>query len=69
MSLGEGETNYSIMRENLTLGEWDDALDKWVERDPSNAEILKLLDALHADIAGTVSRDVDQILTARWFRS
>lgn len=64
----EGETNYSVMRERLITGGLSD-LGHWVEHEPSNADILKLLDALHADMQGTTSRDVEWVLRDRWFNS
>jgi hypothetical protein len=66
--MDSGETNYSIMRERLITGEMSD-LNQWIEHEPSNADILKLLDALHADITGTTTPAVDRILTDRWYSS
>lgn len=64
----DGETNYAIMRERLITGELHEPY-QWVEDPPSNADILKMLDALHADIQGTTSRDVEKVLQDRWFSS
>ncbi|MBB3752554.1 hypothetical protein FHT44_005066 [Mycolicibacterium sp. BK634] len=65
----DGETNYSWTRERLGLEQWDCDREATVYRTPSNAELLELLDALHADFAGVETPAFAEELRGRWYRS
>lgn len=61
--------NYRYARERLQLETWDTDREAMICRTPTNAELLTLLDALHADITGTTTAEYDQHLTERWYNS
>ena len=54
--------NYRYVREHLYLDSFDIDTNTTTTRDPTNAEILRLLDALHADITGVNTKEYDQAL-------
>ena len=61
--------NYRIVRESLTLGHWDEVLNQWVPEPPTNAEILNLLDALHADREDSSTGKADEIRSSHYWNS
>lgn len=66
------ESNYEILRERMELERWEEDHDGGggiVQHAPTNEQILKLLDALNADIKGEEHPEVSRILTDRWWNS
>lgn len=63
------ETNYSWTRQRIGLESWDDDQERLVTREPSPAEVLQLLDALHADVTGTKTAEYEQALSERYWYS
>lgn len=63
------ESNYSIVREQIHLEDWSDETGALIKREPTNGELLRLLDALHADVTGTTCAEVDKIEQDRWWNS
>lgn len=61
--------NYAYTRQNLDIETWDYDQEKMVVREPTNAEILQLLDALHADITGGRTAEYEQHLSDRYWSS
>lgn len=66
------ESNYETLRERMNLEHWEDDEDGGgglVTDTPTNEQILKLLDALNADIKGEVLPEVSQVLMDRQWNS
>lgn len=63
------ESNYECVRDKIGLSEWSDERQEIVHRDPTNAEILRLLDALHADIQGVEGEELAAARHDRWWNS
>ncbi|WPH57855.1 hypothetical protein [Mycobacterium phage WXIN] len=61
------ETNYSWTRQKFGLESWDDDQQRLVTREPTPAELLRLLDALHADIEGTRTPEYEEALSQRYY--
>lgn len=57
--------NYSVVRASLDLYDYDTS----AEREPTNAEILRLLDALHDDITGNIGIELSEALYNRYMNS
>ena len=62
------ETNYSWTRERIGL-EYITDEGQVATREPTPAELLRLVDALHADMTGTRTREYEQAITDRWMSS
>lgn len=53
--------NYNHMRHNvLDLSEWDSEKQTHVDKEPTNLELLKLLDALVADLEGYETKELQE---------
>jgi hypothetical protein len=63
------ESNYEHVRNSLYLKEWDEARHEAVDRVPTNEEILRLLDALHADIQGVEGAELEAAKAERYWNS
>lgn len=63
------ESNYDIVRERVGLERWDYDKELMVTREPTPAELLRLLDALNADIKGEELSEVGEILRDRRWNS
>lgn len=66
------ESNYDILRGHMTLERYEDDEDGgggMLLHAPTNDQILKLLDALNADIKGEELSEVGEILRDRWWNS
>lgn len=61
--------NYKTVRESLDLSDWDEDGSEYVFREPTNGELLKLLDALQADLTDGESVEAERIKTNRWLSS
>lgn len=61
--------NYRYARQHLELAHWDVEAETTISREPSNAELLKLLDALHADLTGVNTQEYEQSLSDRYWNS
>lgn len=61
------ETNYEWTRSDLALETYDFDTQKMVTREPTPTEILRLLDALHADITGTNTPEYQAALDQRYY--
>lgn len=63
------ESNYEHVRDSLYLREWDEVRREPVDREPTNAEILRLLDALHDDIRGVEGEELREARFQRYWNS
>ncbi|QRY51768.1 hypothetical protein [Mycolicibacterium septicum] len=67
------ETNYSWTRQRLDLETWEDdgsiGGGQLVTREPTPSELLRLMDALHADMTGSKTPEYEQALSERWYYS
>lgn len=65
--MADDETNYSWTRERLGLQHYDFDQDRMITREPTPAEILELMDALHADQQGTKTPAYEAALNERYW--
>lgn len=64
MTVDSGE-NYSAVRASLNLYDYETR----AERAPTNAEVLRLLDALHDDITGHIGTELTESRYQRYMNS
>lgn len=63
------ESNYDVVRERVGLEQWDYDKEYMVTREPTPTELVRLFDALNADIKGEVLPEVEEARAERWWNS